>query len=67
MTICYCSTDRYDLRNGNPAPLKFYLKEEKEVCVIEFFANSNVGGWRLLNKGELKNTQSFQIHGSEKL
>ncbi|KRZ68656.1 hypothetical protein T10_1175 [Trichinella papuae] len=45
-----CISDRYDLRSGNPAPLKFYLKEVKEVCVIEFFANSNVGGWRLLKK-----------------
>ncbi|KRY77254.1 Myb-binding protein 1A-like protein [Trichinella pseudospiralis] len=45
-----CTSDRYELRNENPAPLKFYLKEEKEVCVIEFFANSSVGGWKLLKK-----------------
>ncbi|KRY23966.1 hypothetical protein T12_11662 [Trichinella patagoniensis] len=45
-----CTTDRYDLRNGNPEPLKFYIEEDKEVCVIEFFINSNVGSWKLLRK-----------------
>ncbi|KAL1237992.1 UPF0149 protein [Trichinella pseudospiralis] len=30
-----CTSDRYELRNENPAPLKFYLKEEKEVCESE--------------------------------
>ncbi|KRX62253.1 hypothetical protein T09_2197 [Trichinella sp. T9] len=45
-----CTTDRYELRNGNPEPLKFYIEEDKEVCVIEFFTNSNVGGWKLLRK-----------------
>ncbi|XP_003375972.1 putative PAN domain protein [Trichinella spiralis] len=45
-----CTSDRYDLRNGNPEPLKFYIEEDQEVCVIEFFISSNVGGWKLLRK-----------------
>ncbi|KRZ32778.1 hypothetical protein T4B_3165, partial [Trichinella pseudospiralis] len=53
-----CHDDRSEERKYNPAPLKYYFPEEKEICLIEFYVQRTISSWSQIN--ELQNVTSMR-------
>ncbi|KRY65846.1 hypothetical protein T4A_6741 [Trichinella pseudospiralis] len=53
----YCYLDRFEERLGNPELLKFYVKETKEICVVEFYKKNCTS--RMYEIKVIENTQSI--------
>ncbi|KRY23839.1 hypothetical protein T12_3217 [Trichinella patagoniensis] len=53
----HCYLDRFEERSHNPELLKFYVKETKEICVVEFYRNNCTSDFYKIKV--IKNTQSI--------
>ncbi|KRZ92087.1 hypothetical protein T08_1279 [Trichinella sp. T8] len=53
-----CHDDRSEERKHNPAPMKYYFSEEKEICLIEFYVQRTISSWSQIN--ELQNVTSMR-------
>ncbi|KAL1232433.1 UvrABC system protein [Trichinella spiralis] len=53
-----CHDDRSEERKHNPAPMKYYFPEEKEICLIEFYVQRTISSWSQIN--ELQNVTSMR-------
>ncbi|KRZ79200.1 hypothetical protein T10_2812 [Trichinella papuae] len=53
-----CHDDRSEERKYNPAPMKYYFSEEKEICLIEFYVQRTISSWSQIN--ELQNVTSMR-------
>ncbi|KRZ68151.1 hypothetical protein T10_5098 [Trichinella papuae] len=40
-----CSKDRQSERKNNPPPMRYYLKETGEICVLEFYNSTQLSGF----------------------
>ncbi|KAL1237704.1 Sliding-clamp-loader large subunit [Trichinella spiralis] len=53
----HCYLDRFEERLHNPELLKFYVKETKEICVVEFYRNNCTSDFYKIKL--INNTQSI--------
>ncbi|KRX19583.1 hypothetical protein T07_5696 [Trichinella nelsoni] len=53
----HCYLDRFEERSHNPELLKFYVKDTKEICVVEFYRNNCTSDFYKIKV--IKNTQSI--------
>ncbi|KRY77575.1 hypothetical protein T4A_11472 [Trichinella pseudospiralis] len=53
-----CYPDRQDERRNNPSPVRYYLKEIGEICVLEFYNSTQLSAFNPIKT--LKNVESIK-------